>query len=197
MSEQTWNTDIVHDGFIKVQQVPTLPASTSSADARKIIYTADTKQMYWSDGTSWVLFQVGQHNNLTGIQGGSIGNYYHLTNTERIRGLAKGWVVYDASTTTVLDSYNVDSVVRNSVCNYTINWSSNFNDSDYVMSFSADGTVTGATTMGMAFAIDSIAAGSVTFRCLYLHYDGGVGPGISGISNQDPQFLTAVAFGVQ
>lgn len=82
MSEQIFHTDIIHNGTIKIQQVATLPGAVSSSDARRIIYTADTKLFYMCDGTSWTQISTFDHNDLPNIQGGNTDEYYHLTEDE-------------------------------------------------------------------------------------------------------------------
>jgi hypothetical protein len=45
---------------------------------------------------------------------------------------AKAWVVFDGTTGSILDSYNVTSVTRNSTGDYTINFTVNFSSANYV-----------------------------------------------------------------
>jgi len=46
-------------------------------------YVSDEDKLYTNNGTSWVTFgSVTTHNNLSGLQGGVAGEYYHLTNSE-------------------------------------------------------------------------------------------------------------------
>jgi len=47
------------------------------------VYVKDEDKLYTHNGTIWVTFgSVTTHNNLTGIQGGQSGEYYHLTAAE-------------------------------------------------------------------------------------------------------------------
>jgi len=46
-------------------------------------YVKDEDKLYTNNGTNWVTFgSVTTHNNLSGLQGGASGEYYHLTNSE-------------------------------------------------------------------------------------------------------------------
>tara|TARA_R100001509_G_scaffold162529_1_gene134362 strand:- start:152 stop:538 length:387 start_codon:yes stop_codon:yes gene_type:complete len=45
--------------------------------------------------------------------------------------LAKAWVLYDGTTDTVLDSFNVSSVTRHSAGQYTVNFSNSFSSTNY------------------------------------------------------------------
>lgn len=58
-------------------------------------------------------------------------------------GIAKAWVSFTGTTGAILSSYGVTSVVRNSIGNYTINWSQTFANSNYVVVCNAteDGNV--------------------------------------------------------
>ena len=42
------------------------------------------------------------------------------------------WVLYNGSTQTILDDYNVDSVTRHSTGQYTVNFTNSFSDTNYV-----------------------------------------------------------------
>ena len=104
MSKHIWDQNVDHVGWVKVQEISTLPGSTSAADERKIIYTADTKQMYISDGSSWTLIggatQV--HNALSSIQGGSALERYHLT-ADKVGSLANVTTTDPALAASVFD----------------------------------------------------------------------------------------------
>lgn len=55
-------------------------------------WVEDENKLYFYDGASWVSFgSAVTHNNLGGLQGGTIGEYYHLTQTQ------EGWIDQDVS----------------------------------------------------------------------------------------------------
>jgi len=47
------------------------------------VYVKDEDKLYTNNGSAWVTFgSVSTHNNLSGLQGGQAGNYYHFTSAE-------------------------------------------------------------------------------------------------------------------
>ena len=59
------------------------------------------------------------------------------SSTNPIRGSAKAWVYFDGNTGTITSSFNVSSVTRSAVGDYTINFTTAFTDANYSMSGSA------------------------------------------------------------
>jgi hypothetical protein len=48
------------------------------------------------------------------------------------QGTAKGWILFDGTgTVSILDSFNVSSIVDNGVGDYTINWDTDFATANY------------------------------------------------------------------
>lgn len=62
--------------------------------------------------------------------GGSVGDFMSPITTRGAKYTAKAWVVFDG-TGAIKDSYNIASVVHNSVGDYTINFATPMSDSDY------------------------------------------------------------------
>jgi hypothetical protein len=58
-------------------------------------------------------------------------------------GVAKAWLNYNGSTTTIRASYNVSSVTRNSAGNYTVNMTTALSDTNYVVNVTADAASSG------------------------------------------------------
>lgn len=52
-------------------------------------------------------------------------------------GSIKGWALYNQDTPAVLDSYNVTSIIDNSVGNFTVNWTTSFASANYAVAGSA------------------------------------------------------------
>ena len=59
-------------------------------------------------------------------------------------GVAKAWVIFKGSDATIMDSYGVDSVVRNSTGDYTITFTTAFASQEYVVTGSGEKTAGGA-----------------------------------------------------
>jgi hypothetical protein len=53
------------------------------------------------------------------------------SSTNCIQGSAKAWLAYNGSTSTILSSYNVSSVTKNSAGDYTVIYTNAFADANY------------------------------------------------------------------
>lgn len=62
-------------------------------------------------------------------------------NASTQQGLAKAWVTFNTAGT-ILGSYNVSSVVRNSAGNYTVSWNTDFSSTNYSVVGTPDNTAT-------------------------------------------------------
>lgn len=59
--------------------------------------------------------------------------------TDAIKGSARAWVNFNGSTSAIRASYNVSSVTRNSLSDYTVNFTGTFVDSNYGALCAAEG----------------------------------------------------------
>ena len=70
------------------------PVTCSATYAGAYYYDSTGVQLMWCDGSSWQAFamagDVTVHNSLSGLQGGTSAEYYHLTSAQH--GLVTGWV---------------------------------------------------------------------------------------------------------
>lgn len=64
-----------------------------------------------------------------------------LANTLVKDNIVKGWVYFDGSDGSILDSYNVSGVVRNGAGDYTVSWDRDFANVNYVVIATADAAV--------------------------------------------------------
>ena len=80
--------------------------------------------------------------------------------TNCIQGSAKAWVNFSGTTAAIAASYNVSSVVRNSVGNYTVNFTNSFADAKYSAVQTNVNTAAGAVAQ-----VYSQAAGSCVLLC--------------------------------
>ena len=75
-------------------------------------------------------------------------------------GVAKGWIVLNGTgTISIVDSYNVDSIVDGGTGTYTINWATDFSSGDYVVVGSGNGS-----TASIINLIVNPIAGSVNIQ---------------------------------
>ena len=96
--------------------------------------------------------------------------------------ILKGAVTYNGSSGTVLASYNVSSVSKGGTGTYTINWGTDFANTNYY----CVGTTQRTSNDVRDVDITSQATGSVSVRC-----------GNSGTSISDTDRLNIIAFGTQ
>ena len=85
-------------------------------------------------------------------------------------GMAKSWILYDASADTILASYNVASVVKNGTGDYTISFSSNFTNTNYAVIGNTEDATTGAGyEMTVTTRNGGRAAASVRIQTQFSH----------------------------
>lgn len=108
-------------------------------------------------------------------------------NAEAAASICKGWGYYSASTgaPSKRASYNVTSVVRNSVGNYTITWDTDFASANYCVIVAGAERYNAQSIPCVAYQIAK-AAGTYNF----VYEDAGNAP-------RDPQYIDFVAFGAQ
>jgi len=83
----------------------------------------------------------------------SNGDEVQITKGGKVKGVADAWVNFTGATATVNDSFNVDSVTRNSAGNYTITWTTDFADTNYCLVLTSTST---------SPQIESLATGTAT-----------------------------------
>lgn len=103
------------------------------------------------------------------------------------QGVAKAWVNFNGEgTLSVRDSFNITSVVDNGTGLYTVNWDTDFPNTNYAITFGGrrdDSGGSGQLIINLDRTAGSQAAGSVKIRC-------GTSSG-----NTDFDIVTAVGFG--
>lgn len=98
---------------------------------------------------------------------------------------AKGWVFFGGVTTISIGaSYNVASVTRASLANYTVNWDIDFSSSNYAVI--VQGNDNGSGNGGFAL-LETVAATGVSF----------VTVNTTNLSQQDASKVSVLAFGAQ
>jgi len=80
-----------------------------------------------------------------------------FTTNNAVTGIAKAWLNYNGTTSTLVSSFNVSSITKNSSGNYTANFTTAMTDANYVV---AIGALEGAGTA--INAILTYAAGGYT-----------------------------------
>jgi hypothetical protein len=94
--------------------------------------------------------------------------YVSPSRAKHIPGVAKAWVDFDASgTASIGSSYNIASVVRSGVGLYTINFTTGFNDTFYVVSGSVQNGVGLKGLQVRAKAVGSVAVSIVSQSPLF------------------------------
>ena len=102
-------------------------------------------------------------------------------------GVVKGWVNMDGTgTIAIRDSFNVSSIVDNGVGDYTINWDTDFADTNYCVAIGSDSDSTTGGIRNWPW-IKSVAVGSVQ-----------IGAGNSvGVNELDTAIINLIAIGDQ
>lgn len=117
------------------------------------------------------------------LQDGS-GNSTSATNA--IQGSAKAWVNFNGVTTaTVRASYNVSSVTRNSLANYTINMTNALADANYAVAASAQFTLNGICWCAIHQQGTTSTPPTTTAFSIYITNGGGA---------NDSAYITCAAF---
>jgi len=99
-------------------------------------------------------------------------------------GIAKAWAKFTGSTATILDSYNISSVVRNSIGNYTVNLSVTMANSDYCITTCSPETGTGGNAGQPSVSVISQISTSFVLAVE------GWSAGTIGNTDGDPTFVT-------
>jgi len=79
-------------------------------------------------------------------------NLSTLVNTTVPSQLATAWVYFNGSTGTIVNSYNVSSITKNSTGNYTVNFTTAFPNANYCAVASASNTYLGACVNASSFS---------------------------------------------
>jgi hypothetical protein len=77
-------------------------------------------------------------------------------------GIVRAWVCYNASTQTVLNSFNVSSVTYNSTGSFLVNFSTAFSNANYAVAGSC-----GVSNGNWMFNKSSPTASNCTINCIY------------------------------
>ena len=85
-------------------------------------------------------------------------------------GIAKAWVYFTGSTGTVVNSFNVSSVTRNSTGNYTVNYTTSMPNANYA--FLTGGGSGTTATVAPVFEMAGTPTTSATTFCVYLRSTG-------------------------
>lgn len=106
--------------------------------------------------------------------------------TDAIKGSARAWVNFNGTTAAIRASYNVSSVTRNTIGDYTINFTTAFIDANYVGTIAASYTTNGTN---ITFPTQGTQAPTTTtYRVINI--PGGAGTG----GNTDPSYFWASFF---
>ena len=101
-----------------------------------------------------------------------------------IYGSAKAWVTFNGvTTTTILASYSISSVTRNSAGNYTVNFTNAFVDANYVVVCSAS---TGASDLRAAYPNFSTAPATSSCQIVTMN--------TTGTTQYDTNYVRAAFF---
>jgi hypothetical protein len=82
--------------------------------------------------------------------------------TNAIQGSAKAWANFNASAATIRASYNVSSVVRNAVGDYTVNFSNAQVDTNYAVSCTSTNTSSGNGILGPGLYATGVGTGGTS-----------------------------------
>jgi hypothetical protein len=107
------------------------------------------------------------------------------SSTNAIKGSARAWLNYNGATQTVRDSYNISSVTRNGVGDYTANFTTAMPNANYVLAGTQN-----STTQNMNPTPTSLLTTSVTF---YTSGGAGAGTGVA-FYNYDPTLVLIAIF---
>jgi len=102
-----------------------------------------------------------------------------LDNLTNAKNQCTAWVNFDGATATIIDSYNVSSVVRVSVGNYDIYFTTSMNNLNWSVSGSSTASARMTSERGIARTVDKSSmdcfsyAGAAEDRVISLMYFGG------------------------
>lgn len=167
MSDFKWYVDVDHQGFVKVQEVSTLPIA-NAAQKRKIVYLSTDDTYYTCNGIAWTSIGTGvaptqSHNALLNIQGGTSGEYFHLTSAQ-FSALGAGGQEYWAVDHSLTAADTSKSFVVTAAVNFTLPDASSGDPADpkrftIIKRTSANVTITCSTGDVIA---DSSSGGTLT-----------------------------------